>query len=320
MNLSSRDLKAIVALAEERSFTRAAERVHLSQPAFSALIQGLEDALGARLFDRTTRNVVPTAEGRLFEESARRMLGDFEGMVGNFRDHAQMRRGRVAIAALPSLAAGWLPELLARFRAAHPGIELALFDTLSEQCLALLRARTVDFAIASTGSRDADLESVPLVRDRFHVICRKDHPVARLPVIRLRDLAAHPFIHMSRNSSVRQHLEAAFHPTQMQTVMEVEHLATVTGLVRAGLGITVVPALTLFQFEHPDLVMRDLELKGLTRQILLVRRRHEQLSVAGAAMWDLVVKHRPVEDRVPRVKAAGRRPAAPPRRRSRSAP
>jgi DNA-binding transcriptional LysR family regulator len=301
MNLSSRDLRAVIVLIEERNFTRAAERVHLSQSSFSALIQGVEQSLGARLFDRTTRNVTLTPEGRLFEDSARRVLADFDGMVENFRDHAQRRRGRVAIAALPSLAAGWLPGVFAEFRARHPGIELALLDQLSEQCLALVRSGQADFALATAGDKDADLATEAFCADGFHLVCRKDHPLAKQAEIRLRDLAAWPFVHLSRNSSVRQHLEAAFHPTPMQTVLEVEHLATVTGMVAAGLGITVVPALTLFHFERPDLVVRSLEMRGLTRRILLVRRKNEVLSAAAQALYDLALQRKPGGARLKKV-------------------
>lgn len=311
MNLSSRDLRAVIALIEERNFTRAAERVHLSQPAFSALIHGVEESLGARLFDRTTRYVVLTPEGKLFEESARRVLGDFDGMVANFREHAERRRGRVAIAALPSLAAGWLPGVLAEYRQRYPGIELALLDGLSEQCLSAVRGGRADFALAAAGDKDADLATAELCADEFHLICRKDHPLARQKEIKLRDLAAHPFVHLSRNSSVRQHLEAAFHPTPMQTVLEVEHLATVTGMVAAGLGITVVPALTLFHFERPDLVVRPLDMKGLKRRILLVRRKNQPLSVAAEALYELMMERKPLVAGAK--KRRGRAPALTPR-------
>ena len=102
-----------------------------------------------------------------------------------------------------------------------------------------------------------------------------------------------PFIHLARTSSVRQYLEAAFHPQVMNTVMEVEQLATVMGMVRAGLGVSVVPTLTLFHFEQPDLVTRPLALPGLVRQIYLVRRRDRSLSVAAQALYTLMVENRP---------------------------
>src|SRR3954468_9783590 len=150
MNLSTRQLRAFVALAEQRSFTRAAVLTHLSQPAFSALIRALEDTLGQRLFDRSTRHVEVTAEGREFEASARRVLAEFDGAVAGARDLAARRRGRVSIALLPSLAAGWLPAVLAEFRAAHPGIDLDVADVLSEACIEQVRNGKADFAIAAT--------------------------------------------------------------------------------------------------------------------------------------------------------------------------
>jgi len=290
-DLSTRQLRAFLALAEQRSFTRAAEQLHLSQPAFSALIRALEEALDTRLFDRSTRSVELTAEGRLFETSARQLLGDFGAALGTLRDHLQLRTGRVSLAALPSLAAGWLPAILAEYKAQWPGVELHLRDSLSDDCIDLLRAGAVDFALAATGPQTTGLATEVLCSDGFHLVCRKDHPLARIKtVLRLKDLAPYPFVHLARNSSVRQRLDAAVHPMQLNTVLEVEHLATVAGMVEAGLGISVVPALTLFHFERPALVTRALKLPGLKRRIYVVRRAGESLSVAAEALRGLIVE------------------------------
>lgn len=290
-DLSTRQLRAFLALAEQRSFTRAAQQVHLSQPAFSALIRTLEEALDARLFDRSTRSVELTAEGRLFEASARQLLGDFGAAVGHLRDHLQLRTGRVGLAALPSLAAGWLPAILAEYKAQWPGVELSLHDSLSDDCLDLLRGGVVEFALASTGAHSAGLQTEVLCSDGFHLVCRQDHPLARRKAadIKLKDLAPYPFVHLARNSSVRQRLDAALHPMQLNTVLEVEHLATVAGMVEAGLGISVVPALTLFHFQRPALVTRALKLAGLKRRIYVVQREGESLSVAAQALRQLIV-------------------------------
>ncbi|MDP1656298.1 MAG: LysR family transcriptional regulator [Hylemonella sp.] len=291
-DLSTRQLRAFLALAEQRSFTRAAQQVHLSQPAFSALIRALEVALDARLFDRSTRSVELTAEGRLFETSARQLLGDFGAAVGHLRDHLQLRTGRVSLAALPSLAAGWLPAILADYKAQWPGVELNLHDSLSDDCLDLLRGGVVEFALASTGANSAGLQTEVLCSDGFHLVCRKDHPLAKRKAaeLKLKDLAPYPFVHLARNSSVRQRLDAALHPMQLNTVLEVEHLATVAGMVEAGLGISVVPALTLFHFQRPALVTRALKLVGLKRRIYVVQREGESLSVAAQALRQLIVK------------------------------
>jgi DNA-binding transcriptional LysR family regulator len=106
---SLRQLRAYALLLQERNFTRAAAAMHLSQPAFSALIGGLEESLGVRLFDRSKRHVAPTVEGIDFEGPARRVLAEFDAAVAGMHDRASLRRGRVSLALLPSLAAGWLP-------------------------------------------------------------------------------------------------------------------------------------------------------------------------------------------------------------------
>lgn len=291
-DLSTRQLRAFLALAEQRSFTRAAEALHLSQPAFSALIRALEEALDTRLFDRSTRSVELTAEGRLFETSARQLLSDFGAAIGTLRDHLQLRTGRVSLAALPSLAAGWLPAILAEYKAQWPGVEIQLRDALSDDCIDLLRAGVVDFALAATGPQTTGLQTEVLCADGFHLVCRKDHPLAKLKAgaIKLKDLAPYPFVHLARNSSVRQRLDAAVHPMRLNTVLEVEHLATVAGMVEAGLGISVVPALTLFHFELPALVTRVLKLPGLKRRIYVVRRAGESLSVAAEALRGLITE------------------------------
>ena len=293
INASTRQLRAFVALAELRSFTRAAERSHLSQPAFSALIRSLEDAVGTRLFDRDTRKVELSTEGRLFEPLAQRLLRDFDQALGDLRDHAARRRGRVAMALLPSLAAGWLPPVLAGFRDAYPGIALDVADVLSEACLDRVRAGSADFALAATRADSAELRTEVFCADRFHLVCRRDHPLAARSELRLKDIAAEPFVHLARNSSVRQYLDAAIRPLQMNSVLEVEQLATVMGMVRHGLGVSVVPELTLFHFRSDEVVTRPLRGPGLVRQIFLIRRRDRSLSSAAQALYEWVMARRP---------------------------
>ena len=293
MNVSTRQLRAFIALAEERSFTRAAAQTHLSQPAFSALIRSLEDTLGLRLFHRSTRHVEPTVEGLEFEVSARRVLAEFDGAVLGVRDQVARRRGRVSIALLPSLAAGWLPQVLAGFRAEFPGIELEVSDVLSEPCIEAVRAGRADFALAATRADTPELRAELFCSDAFHLVCPTQHPLTSVATVRPRDVAAYPFVHLSRTSSVRQYLDAALHPLQMRTLMEVDQLATVMGMVRAGLGISVVPSLTLFHFQQPEVVTRPLAWPGLTRYIYLVRRRDRSLSLAAQSLHDWMLQRRP---------------------------
>jgi DNA-binding transcriptional LysR family regulator len=294
INLGTRELNAFLVLAEQRNFTRAAALCHLSQPAFSALVKALEDSVGARLFDRTTRSVELTAEGRVLVEPARRLLRDADSALADVRDHAARRRGRVALALLPSLAAGWLPPLLARFHRKHPGIEIDVADVLSDACIERVRSGQADFALASTRSATPELHTEEFCRDQFHLVCRGDHPLARKRGrIELKDLAPHPIVHLARSSSVRQYVEAAIYPMQLHTMMELDQLSTVAGMVRAGLGITIVPSLTLFHFADSKLSTRALHAPSLMRRVYMVRRADRPLSIAASGLHEMLMAARP---------------------------
>lgn len=293
MNVSTRQLRAFLALVRHRNFTRAAVETNLSQPAYSALIRQLEEAVQVRLFDRNTRHVELTPEGIEFEVSARRVLDEFEAAMSGMHERSTRRRGRVAIALLPSLAADWLPGVLAGFNAVHPGIELEVADVLSEACIEHVRSGQYDFALAATRANTAELRAEPFCSDEFHLVCRRDHPAAKLDNPRAKDLAAWPFIHLSRTSSVRQYIDAATLPRVLPPMLEVDQLATVAGMVRAGLGVSVVPALTLYQFRQPELAIKPLRWPGLTRHIYLVRRRDRRLSVAAEDFYQWVMARRP---------------------------
>jgi DNA-binding transcriptional LysR family regulator len=294
INLSTRELNAFLTLAEQRNFTRAAALCHLSQPAFSALMRALEDALGARLFDRTTRSVELTAEGRVLVEPARRLLRDADTALADVRDHAARRRGRVAIALLPSLAAGWLPPLLARFHARYPGIELDVADVLSDACIERVRSGAADFALASTRTATPELHTEEFCRDGFHLVCPRGHPLAkRRGPLQLKDLAPHPIVQLARSSSVRQYVEAAIYPMQLRTVIELDQLSTVAGMVRAGLGITIVPSLTLFHFADAHLATRPLHAPALVRRVYMVRRADRPLSTAAAGLHEMLMAAKP---------------------------
>lgn len=293
MNLSTRHLHAFMALTRECNFTRAAAVSHLSQPAFSALIRQLEDTVGVRLFHRNTRHVELTAEGTAFEVSARRLLDDIDAALGDMHALAAHKRGRVSIALLPSLAADWLPGVLGEFRARHPGIEFEVADVLSEPCIERVRTGQADFALAALRVDTTELRAEPFCSDGFHLVCQADHPLRQARTVRPKDVAAWPFIHLSRTSSVRQYIDAAVHPQMLPAVLEVDQLATVAGMVRAGLGISIIPALTLYQFRGPGVVTRPIRWPGLRRQIFLVRRRDRDLSIAAQRFYEWAMARRP---------------------------
>jgi DNA-binding transcriptional LysR family regulator len=292
MNLSTKQLRAFLALRDVRNFTQAAERCHLSQSAFSALIGNLERDAGVRLFDRSTRRVELTPEGEAFAESAALLIADFDKICEDLRDRVDVRGGRVSIAALPSIAAGLLPELLQDFHERHPGVQLDLFDVLSDECIALVRRGRADFAIAALGPDMTGLDATPFCTDSYYLVCHREHPLAAKRTIRPEHLAQYPFINLARNTSIRQQLDMALQPLRLRGVMEVEQLATAAALVVHQLGFTVIPELALFPFRHEALAIKPLRLDGLVRHLYVIRLQNRSLSIAADAFLQQVLQAR----------------------------
>ena len=287
MNISSRDLEAFLALAETQHFTRAAERCHLSQSAFSQKISRLERMTGVPLFERSTRHVALTPEGEVFADEARRIRQDLQHAVLHLQELANRRSGKVALAALPSVAAAWMPAAIQRYRSLYPSIRIELFDTLADGALAMLREGRVDIAITAGGDLD-EFEVQEVKNEAFYLVCHHGHRLAPEPGVELAQLQDEELIQLARSSSVRQHLEAAG-LTARPGALEVEHLGTVAALVAHGLGVSVVPELTLFHFARPGIVTVPLLDPPLRRPIYLARRKGKALSSAARAMVEEVL-------------------------------
>jgi DNA-binding transcriptional LysR family regulator len=289
INLSSRDLDAFLALAQAQHFTRAAERCHLSQSAFSQKIARIENAAGVALFERSTRHVTLTPEGEFFAEEVRRIQQDLQLAMAHLRDFATRSVGKVAVAALPSVAAVWMPQVIARYRAANPMIRVQLFDTLAQGSVDLLRAGTVDLAVTAGGDL-REFALTELKRERFYLVCPDTHPLAEKRAVSLSQLAGEEIVHLAPSSSVRRCLDAAQHdPLGKPGGLEAEHLATVAGLVARGLGVSVVPELTLFHFRREGLSTIPVRNANLVRPIFLARRKGKALSIAAQAMADEIL-------------------------------
>jgi DNA-binding transcriptional LysR family regulator len=184
-----RHLRAAVAVAQHRSFRRAAEALHLSQPALSLAISELEEALGMRLFDRTSRSVSATELGASFVEGAARVLGDFGQLVQEFGDIAKSKRGRVIVSCVSSIAGRVLPVALRRCAERHPQVDVTVRDEVAQEVLSAVRNRTADFALTiAPADPGDDMLFEPLHEDRFYLVCPKDHRLANRRRVTWREL------------------------------------------------------------------------------------------------------------------------------------
>jgi DNA-binding transcriptional LysR family regulator len=286
MNINLRQLRAFVSIGRLRSFTKAAEALHATQPALSAQIRDLEEALGVKLFDRSTRSVTLTQAGFDLMPSVDTVLTDLSSVVARARDVAKRNTGRVAVGALPSLAATLMPGVIAKMREAHPGIVVVVRDALAERAIALLRADEVDLALTSAPPPDRELTFSPLFADRMVAVLPHAHPLAKAKTMRLADLLDLPLVLMDRDSSVRRIVDGACASIgRLATpAYEAAFMATAIGLVRAGLGATLLPSSASELLAAGDLVIRDLDAPRIERELGIVKQRRRAYSPAAEAL------------------------------------
>ncbi len=293
-NLSAKDLRAFLAVARLKSFNQAAQQIHLSPSALSSLIARVEAQVGAPLLQRSTRSVALTAAGEVFAEHAQRVLDGLHEALHDVQQVLTLRRGRVAIAALPSLAAGVLPRLFQAFAAEHPQVRLSLVDTLSAPAFMLVREGKVDFALTAADPLHEDLLYEPLTADEFVLLHPPGHALAATLGGGHADFLqtlAWPHVSMPRTASVRQYLDAAAlqHGVVFQPQYELDHLASIGAMVAAGLGVTALPRLAAALVAHHGLELTEFQ-QPLRRPIGLVRRRDQPLSPAAERMRQIALQ------------------------------
>ena len=306
MNFGLSDLEALVALAELTSFRKAAESVHLSQPALSRRIAKLEGVLGVRLFDRTTRFVGPTAVGREFAAKARGLLDELEESLLAMKDVAATRTGEVTVACVPSAAYYFLPGLIRLYHKRFPPIRVRVIDEGANAVLAAVVRGEADFGINFIGAQDPDVDFQPILIEPFVAVCRRRHPLARKRSVTWAELGRYDYITVSKSSGNRLLIDLALARMRERPrwFYEVNHILTLLGLVEAGLGVTAVPKLAMPQGGHPTLAAVPLVEPTVTRRLGLIRRRGRTLLPVAAELSALIAAEGPARTRANRARGA----------------
>lgn len=250
-------------LAETLNFSRAAERLHIAQPALSVSIQKLETEIGTKLFERTPTGVVLTPGGQAALLEARRLLYHGEQLLRSARDAAAGTGGRLRIGFVGSAIYRVVPTLIPQFRAQYPGVELVLRESTSARILQMLNEEALDIGIVRTPllqSHAATLHT--LQRDRFLVALPQAHPLAARASLSLAELAKEPFILYSSADAPGLHAatmaaceSAGFVP---EVTQEATQVPTVLALVESGLGVALVPEV-LLGHRAPQVAYRPLQ-------------------------------------------------------------
>ncbi len=236
-------LRYFVAVAEEGSFSHAAEREHVSQPSLSQQIQKLEAELNQQLFDRLPRSVVLTEAGRVLLEYARQIL---TGIADARRSVAALETeviGRLSVGAIPSIAVYVLPRLIGNFQKAYPKVSFELFEDTTEKLAQRLEDGTLDVALASLGDQTSTLAYDSLGKEPLVLLVPEKHSLATRKTIKWRDLASEKFLllHETHSVSIQVRRLLATNHLNPEVALQGAQLVTIARMVAAGLGVTVIP-------------------------------------------------------------------------------
>ena len=286
-------LEAFEAVVAHGSFTRAAEVLHVTQPAVTRQVAALERELKTRLFDRLGRRVQMTTAGETLHDYAASIVRLAREAAHAVADIGAGVAGRLTVAASSTLATYVLPPLLRQFRETHPGVDIAIRTGVSAQVLEMVRANDADVGLVTGQVPDPVFVAFILADYETRVVVPAGHPLAaRGPEVRARDLAGNPLILMEAGTNLRTYVDGLLSQAgvEEQVAMELDNVEAIKRMIEAGLGLSLLPEVSVRAEVSAGRLhaLRLADVPRAHRRIALVRRRDKYLSTALQAFLHLL--------------------------------
>jgi DNA-binding transcriptional LysR family regulator len=274
-------LKGFYHVAKFGSFTEAAARLYISQPAISLQVKALESELGERLFDRVGRTIRLTHAGKLLYKEAEELVGKLDEVHRAARELKSLERACLTVGASDTLSMHFLPRLFKAFLEAHPKVELRIVSLVSAQVARKVLDRDLDLGIVTLPLVEPRLEIIPAFEQRFVAIVPEEHPLAARGVLDFPDLAAGPLILLEGESLTRRLIEEAFARSgcECRPSMELSNFEIAKRFVACGLGVSLVPQGTVSR--QRDGVCPVPLRRRLSVAVGMILRRERRLSRAA---------------------------------------
>lgn len=292
INITLRQLRAFVAVARTGSFTLAAESLFVTQSALSGLIKELEQLLGLRLFDRSTRRIHLTDTGRQIYPLIAKTLNDLDGVIEEVTHLKALKKGSVRIAAPQLMACTLMPEVIAAYRLAHPDIDIRLIDCAVESVTSRVFSGEVDIGVGPERDPNSDIIASELFTLPFVAVLPPDHALCQQASVRWADLVGYPLITLQGQFTERlsAELHAALREFDIDPNNTVTFMSTALSMVASGLGVTVcIPyassLVRLYQLETRPLTGPTVE-----RRFYTFSRNGRALSPAAQSFVDFLYR------------------------------
>jgi len=286
-------LEAFVQVANQHSFSRAAEALFLTQPSVTARIQALERDLGERLFERSGRGSRLTEVGECFLPHAERVLQALNTGRDAIDSLRNLHSGSLVLASATTVSTYVLPGLLKTFRARYPRIEVSVRTGRSEQVLQMMLQDEAQVGLVRAVYHQ-DIETKGLIEDELVLVANANHELAGRGSVTVEQLGDHPFIFFDRNSSYYSLAQGIFrqHGVMPRTQMELDSMEATKKMVEEGLGIAMLPRVAL-ERELKEGILRVVQIEDMPnpmREIALISRRSRPLGLVAQAFVDIVTE------------------------------
>jgi DNA-binding transcriptional LysR family regulator len=290
-NVTLKQIRAFVATADTGSLTAAAVVVNSTQSSLSVLIRELEDAVGLRLLDRTTRKLTLTEAGQEYLIHARRILAEVEHAHMSTSELVARKRGRVVVAAPPIMAAALLPPTIAEFHGAYPNISIVVEDVPPGEIVPGVASGQIDCGLGVFGDDLEGVDATRVLEERLLLIAPVGHPLLGGASVRWSDLRGHPVVAIKGQAHIRRELDIRLRLARIPEapVIEVRQMLTVLGMVSAGLGVAIWPAWAVGFLEPFGLQGRPLVDPTPRLSVSVITPSSRQLSPAATSFMAVLV-------------------------------
>ena len=278
-------LEVLIAVAQEQSFSRAAESLHRTQPAVSQAIRRLEDEVGEPLFDRSSKDGTLTAAGRVLYEFGQEMLNLRRSAQVAVKELRDLQRGKLTLSA-NEYTVNYLLPVIPIFRARHPHIKVEVKRSLASRIPSEILGRDIEIGVVSYKPNDSGIVSMPVVVDELALIVAPDHPLAEKGTVSVRELGAESFIAHNVPSPYRERVVRTFekYKTPLNIALEMPTLEAIKRFVEDGMGVALVPRLTAqAEIRRKLVVALTVREMRLERRLYLIYRKGASLSHAARA-------------------------------------
>ncbi len=291
-NYTLKQIQTFIAVAREKSVSKAAERLFVTQPAVSMQIRQLEDAFGLALIEPIGRNIQLTGAGQEFLTHAIAAMGQLKDLEAVMAEHVGVKKGHIDLAVV-STAKYFVPMLLVRFGKLLPGIDVTLRIDNRENILGMLSRNEVDLVVMGRAPSTLDCEAIPFATNPMGIVCAPDHALSRRKRVQFEMLKDYDFVVREKGSGTRAAMERLFgqHEISPRVVMEMPSNETIKQAVMAGMGLSFISLRTVrHELAAGHLALVDINGMPLVGHWYVTHLSHKKLSPATKAFKAFLIE------------------------------